>query len=149
MGWMTLTFKGSFGSNYSRGEEEDIWKTIPLWLLLPSCSLVEGSGRPPAANSIKTANSPDAFGEKVWNASPGKESRLAEVITEGEGNWSWEWMKWSESCSAVSDSLWPHGLYSPWNPPGQNTGGGSLSLSPGDLPNPGIKPRSPALQADS
>ena len=22
---------------------------------------------------------------------------------------------WSESCSVVSDSLWPHGLYSSWN----------------------------------
>ena len=29
----------------------------------------------------------------------------------------------SESCSVMSDSLWPHGLYSPWNSPGQNTGG--------------------------
>ena len=27
----------------------------------------------------------------------------------------------SESCSVVSNSLWPHGLYSPWNSPGQNT----------------------------
>ena len=34
----------------------------------------------------------------------------------------------SESRSVVSDSLWPHGLYSPWNSPGQNTGVGSLSL---------------------
>ena len=32
----------------------------------------------------------------------------------------------------------------------KNAGGGSHSLSsPGDLPNPGIEPRSPALQADS
>ena len=31
-------------------------------------------------------------------------------------------VKWSESSSVVSDSLWPHGLYSPWNSPGQNTG---------------------------
>ena len=28
----------------------------------------------------------------------------------------------SESYSAVSNSLGPHGLYSPWNSPGQNTG---------------------------
>ena len=28
-------------------------------------------------------------------------------------------VKWSESCSVVSDSLRPHGLYSPWNSPGQ------------------------------
>ena len=34
----------------------------------------------------------------------------------------------SESRSVISDSLWPHGLYSPWNSPGQNTGVGSLSL---------------------
>ena len=28
----------------------------------------------------------------------------------------------------MSNSLWPHGLYTPWNSPGQNTGVGSLSL---------------------
>ena len=54
----------------------------------------------------------------------------------------------SESCSVVSDSLQPHGLYSPWNSPGQNIGVGSLSILQGLL-NPGIKPRSPSLQADS
>ena len=37
----------------------------------------------------------------------------------------------SESCSVMSDSLWPHGLYSPWNSPGQNTGVGSLSFLQG------------------
>ena len=31
----------------------------------------------------------------------------------------------------MSDSLWPHWLYSPWNFPGQNTGMGSLSLLQG------------------
>ena len=55
----------------------------------------------------------------------------------------------SESCSVVSDSLRPLGVSNPGNSPGQNTRVGSLSLSPGDLPNPGIEPRSPALQADS
>ena len=54
-----------------------------------------------------------------------------------------------ESHLVLSDSVWPHGIYSPWNSPGQNTGVGSLSLSPGDLSNPGIKPRSPTLQVDS
>ena len=37
----------------------------------------------------------------------------------------------SESHSVTSDSLQPHGLYSPWNSPGQNTGVGSLSLLQG------------------
>ena len=94
----------------------------------------------------------------------------------------------NESCSLMSNSLRPHGLYSPWNSPGQNTGVGGLSIlqgifsaqgsnpgvphcrwilnhsshqgSPGmrdwvaypfsrDLPNPGIKMGSPALQAGS
>ena len=36
----------------------------------------------------------------------------------------WSEVKWSESCSVVSNYLWPHGLYSPWNSPGQNTGVG-------------------------
>ena len=34
----------------------------------------------------------------------------------------------SYSCSVVSDSLWPHGLYSPWDSLGHNTGMGSRSL---------------------
>ena len=37
----------------------------------------------------------------------------------------------------------------PWNSSGQNTGGRSLSLLQGNLPHPGIEPRSPALQVDS
>ena len=39
-----------------------------------------------------------------------------------------------ESRSVVSDSLRPHGLYSPWNSPGLNTGVGSLSLLQGIFP---------------
>jgi len=39
--------------------------------------------------------------------------------------------------------------YSPWNSPSQNTGVGSHSLLQEDLPNPGIEPRCPTLQADS
>ena len=46
----------------------------------------------------------------------------------------------SESRSVVSDSLQPHGLYSPWNSPGQNTGVGSLSLLQGIFPTQGLNP---------
>ena len=60
-----------------------------------------------------------------------------------------EWYSQGESHSVASDSLRPCGLHSPWNSPGQNTGGGSLSLLQGNLPNPGIEPRSPTLRADS
>ena len=40
----------------------------------------------------------------------------------------------------VSDSSQPHGLYSPWNSPGQNTGLGSLLLLQGIIPPQGSNP---------
>ena len=49
----------------------------------------------------------------------------------------------SENHSVVSDSLWPYGLYSPWNSPGQNTGAGSLSLLQGIFPTQGSNPGLP------
>ena len=51
--------------------------------------------------------------------------------------------KVSESHSVVSDSLWPHGLYSPWNSPGQYTWVGSLSLLQGIFPAQGLNPGLP------
>ena len=58
------------------------------------------------------------------------------------GNTIWL-MKWSESSSVVSDSLWLHRLYSPWNSPGQNTGVSSLSLLQGIFPTQGSNPGLP------
>ena len=52
----------------------------------------------------------------------------------------------SESCSVVSYSLWPHGLYSPWNSLGQNTGVGSLSLLQGIFPIQGSNPGLPCCR---
>ena len=46
----------------------------------------------------------------------------------------------SESRSVLSDSLRPHGLYSPWNSPGQHTGVGSCSLLQGVFPIQGSNP---------
>ena len=45
-------------------------------------------------------------------------------------------------CSPPGSSV--HGDF-----PGKNTGVGSHFLLQGDLPNPGLEPRSPTLQADS
>ena len=45
-----------------------------------------------------------------------------------------------ESCSVMSDSLRPHGLYTPCTSPGQNTGVGSLSLLQGIFPTEGSNP---------
>ena len=49
----------------------------------------------------------------------------------------------------VSHALRPHGLYPPWDSPGKKYWSGLPFPSPGDLPDPGIEPISPALQADS
>ena len=46
----------------------------------------------------------------------------------------------SKSRSVMSDSLWPHGLYSPGNSLVQNTGSGSLSLLQGIFPTQGSNP---------
>ena len=53
-------------------------------------------------------------------------------------------VKVAQSCSTLCDPM-----DSPWNSRGQNTGVGSLSFLQGNLPNPGIQPRSPSLQVDS
>ena len=52
-------------------------------------------------------------------------------------------VKWSESRSVVSYSLPVHGLYSPRNSPGHNTGVGSLSLLQGIFPTQGLNPGLP------
>ena len=49
----------------------------------------------------------------------------------------------SESHSVVSNSLWCHGLYSPWDSPGQNTGVGSSSLLRGIFSNQESNPGFP------
>ena len=47
------------------------------------------------------------------------------------------------NCLVMSDSLWPHGLYCPWNSPGQNTGVGSLFHLQGIFPTQGSNPGLP------
>ena len=46
-------------------------------------------------------------------------------------------LKVTQSCQTLCN---PHGLYSPWNSPGQNTGVGSLSLLQGIFPTQGSNP---------
>ena len=46
-------------------------------------------------------------------------------------------MKVAQSCLTLCD---PHGLYSPWNSPGQNTGASSCSLLQGVFPTQGSNP---------
>ena len=47
------------------------------------------------------------------------------------------------SCSVMPNSLQSHGLYSPFNSPGQNTGVGRLSLLQGISPTQGLNPGLP------
>ena len=53
------------------------------------------------------------------------------------------WVKEGESRSVISDSLQPHGLYSPWNFPGQNTEVGSRPLLQGIFSTQGSNPGFP------
>ena len=56
----------------------------------------------------------------------------------------WNYLvKWSERCSVMSASLWPHGPYSLWNSPGQNTGVDNFSLLQGIFPPQGSNPGLP------
>ena len=52
----------------------------------------------------------------------------------------------SENHSVVSDTLQPHGLYGPWNSPGQNTGVGSLALLQWIFPAQELNPGLPCYQ---
>ena len=77
------------------------------------------------------------FHQEQWGSKKGVEPRT-------ETRWVWpanicpslstglhvavRWWSESESHSAISYSLRPYGLYSPWNSPGKNIGVGSLSL---------------------
>ena len=64
--------------------------------------------------------------------------------------WYWQvtWHPWTFSSvqlsrSVISDSLQPHGLYSPWNFPGQNTEVGSRPLLQGIFSTQGSNPGFP------
>ena len=52
-------------------------------------------------------------------------------------------LKWKWQSLSRVQHFWPHGLYSPWNSPGQITGVGNLSLLQGIFPalgsNPGLR----------
>ena len=57
----------------------------------------------------------------------------------------------TQLCLTLCDSIKcsPTRLPCPCNSPGKNTGVGCYSFIQGNLPNPGVEPRFPTLQADS
>ena len=81
---------------------------------------------------------------KQWHSKASNSSAVTiltpKMTNRGTGDQKMETgVLWS-SCSVVSGSLRPHGLYSPWNSPGQNTGVGSLFLLQGIFPIQGSNP---------
>ena len=87
-----------------------------------------------------------------WTWNPGKKLTGSRFISEFSILFCWYiCLSWKLKSLSLSDSLWPHGLYSPWMSPGQNTGVGSLSFLQGIFPTQetGVEPRSPTLLVDS
>ena len=82
------------------------------------------------------------YAEKSWD-----KVSLSSFYREGkwgrETNLSKVKMPLSEWKVTQSDSLWPRGLYSWWNSPGQNTGVGSCSLLQAIFPTQGSNPGLP------
>ena len=76
------------------------------------------------------------YGGKLWS-----NSNEAGGVS---GHWIPEQPLYLSVCVSVAracpDSLWPHGLYSLWDSPGQNTGVGSLFLLQGIFPTQGSNP---------
>ena len=70
---------------------------------------------------------------KSW--SHARELRPQAFMVQAVEKWKWK--------SVLSDSLQPHGRYSPWNSPGQDTGVGGLSLLQGIFPTQGLNPGLP------
>ena len=79
------------------------------------------------------------FGYLMWRANKLEKTLMLGKI-EGKRRKGWQSMRWLdsitdsveiESCSVMSNFLLPHGLYSMWNSPSQNTRVGSLSLLQG------------------
>ena len=76
-------------------------------------------------NRYKKAFLSEQYHKIEENNRMGKTRDLFKKIGDTKGTFH---ISQSESHSVMSDSLQPHGLYSPWNSPSQNTVMGSLSL---------------------
>ena len=134
-------------STYYNFKNQWFWTSLVVqWLRLwaPNVEvqgLIPGPGTRPhmpqlRAHMLQTKTQHSQLNLKTKNS----DSRLPQQST------TWDSVlpsQWSESHSVVSDSLRPHGLYSLWNSPGQNTGVGSHSLLQRIFPNQGSNPGLP------
>ena len=99
-------------------------KRFPTWYSIIS----RPKGLSKGAQGLERLDQPWKGGSKNTGPS-GIHALVRKVIVHREDSISPVWMyssskgvKWSASHSVVPGALRPHGLYSPWNSPGQNTG---------------------------
>ena len=87
------------------------------------------------ASFKNTLMSQSSSAPDVWEATFSWEERKEANIPKNQCiviiSWAKVCVKFAQSCQTLCD---PHGLYSPWNSPGQNTGVGSHSLLQGIFP---------------
>ena len=91
----------------------------------PVCMKLEFGSQKASSGGPQSRN---GAGGRVWSASAWSRVSMLKTKT---------------SCSLLSDSLWPQGVYSPWDSPGQNTGVGSLFLLQQIFPIQGLNPGLP------
>ena len=94
-----------------------------LWTVAHQAPLSMGFSRQEYWRGLPCPPTGDLSDSGIEHASL-KSLALAGTITAWEAHYVYN--SESGSCSVMSDSLWPYGLYSPWNSPDQNTGVGSL-----------------------
>ena len=90
----------------------------------------------------------------IWGKEGVSESIHDEVSLIATALWAFSFPLPFLCVAQLCPTLWPHGLeptrfFCTWDFPGQNTGAGCHFPFLGDLPDPGIEPESPTLQADS
>ena len=118
-----------------------LWHKLPCWAAhvprnwsrLPTNGPqgTEALSEPPVMNRIKPTTAQEGLEEDplpsqifIWDLSTSRALSATKP-------WVQLWESESEICSAISDSLRLHGLYIPWNSPGQNTGVEAFPFSRG------------------
>ena len=127
-----------FGESYGqRSLQAKVHRIAKSWIWLKQLHMCAWyyAGDFPGGSVIK--NLPAV--QEMWLQSLGGENPLEQEMAVIElERFQWKW----KSLSPIWLFFRPHGLYSPWNSPDQNTGVGSCSLLQGTFPtqrsNPGL-----------
>ena len=126
-----------------------VWLHATLWTIAFQAPLSMGFSRQEYWSVLPCP--PPGYLPDPWIEPASLESpALAGRFFRGSPGEKWKWK--SLSCVWLFAALWTAALQAPLSVefPRQEDGSGDISdSSPGDLPNPGIEPRSPTLQVDS